>query len=1401
MVRTGPSALSPPVFFEKIRSAAEKRWKQLEDDEELAGPWHQLFRQVQSPRHVVSELLQNADDAGATYASVRIDGGTFVFEHDGADFDEAQLASLCRFGYSNKRTLHTIGFRGIGFKSTFSLGNSVDVLTPTLRIRFDRKRFSEPIWTGSPHAGPTTAVRVRIADEHRARDLEKNLAEWRDSPLSLLFFKNVRRLRIGEKDVAWTLAQGGPVPNSSWMRRKDSDSNERLLVIRSPEEEFPAEAQAEIRQERMVSDESSTPPACRVEIVVGVPGRLFVVLPTGVKTHLPFAANAPFIQDPARLKIKDPETSPTNRWLLDRIGALAGGALLAWIVDEKAPVEKRANAYALLPDVNREDRSLEGVCGASVEIAFSKSIEGKPVLLGEDGTVGRGQERVALPPALAEVWPPERTATQFDAKGRKPLSRFIAPGDRQKLLSWTLLEEIDKARVLAVLSSQRVTRPAEWKGLEKLWLYLAADLTGYSYSLRREQMRVLPVQGSEVLHSASETVRLGEKKFLKSEDDWKFLGTHLNVLDPRWPRFIADTKRDSEGRPESPAAKTANASIQILERLDLHEPADASSVIEKFALAFFAKPVSVAECVRLAHIAAELEASVGESFHFVTRANGVSAPGDVLVDADGSLEALLPEGLQESRLLHPHYVGPSQSCSREKWNAWIASGRSGVPTFPPFVPKTKEVWGDSKIEAEVQECGYDEPLTSHYKVERFRLDDWDFEPELLKHWESSGDSSVWGQIVERILGQSEGFWAEAASARVLQFSSKNGTTTRTIASGLVPRWVRRLRDLPCLRDVHGKLCQPAELLLRTPETEPLRDVEAFVHPALDREATRPLLDLLGVRSNPTGPAQLLERIRALSRAPTPPIAEVEKWYRRLDQLAPHCSTDDLDLVRKAFGEEKLILTDSGSWTTARTVYLAPDEEDVPGADIIRSGVRDLTLWHRVGVNERPTADMSIRWLRTLRSGEKLSADDMRRARAFVVRHPVRVWHDCSHWPNLAGEWCPVSELAYALSLQSLIPWTHLHEWVKQKTADFQRLPVDVLAAEPFSAIPTLSSCVEDALQDADADAEREARPWLTTFGEVLRRIVREDLSEQARLRELATELAQTHWVIAPDLAILPYIDGKPAGTPRESGVAWQEQTLYTRKLTKARLARIVPAEIGRAFELPEIKAALDYCFDRSPDDVREYLTENFELAEEDTVLPDMPAAVEGVPAAAAPDELDPPPASASEPESVTPVETSNGAEPESDHSIDEPPSEETEEAPKKREPKAPPKPSLIERFARVSGFAPDGDGRFCRKSDGAAIVKTTDGEVFPWAQQSRDGNVGRYFWPEAQCLDRKPIELDAGAWNLIERHPDQYSLLLESAAGEPLELSGSTLLALQQRNELRLLPAAYRLVKNGGSGA
>lgn len=365
--------MTPPAYFETIRREAAGRWVKLEDDPELAAPWHQIFRQVQSLRHVLSELLQNADDAEATEAWIGIeDDGTFFFEHNGEDFTDEQFRSLCRFGYSNKRNLFTIGFRGIGFKSTFSLGTPVSILTPTLSVAFHTQRFTEPIWVGSDiGSNGRTRITVNIVDEYRRMEIERNFDDWLQSPLSLLFFRHIRCIHLSDKELRWQNQGDGPVANSKWVEFAGNES-EPFLHVRSVAEPFPSAALEEIRKERMASDDGGHEfPPCSVEIALGVEGRLYVVLPTGGDTGLPFCGNAPFILTPDREHIKSPAISDTNRWLLDRMGRLAANTMLDWLANEELPIEERAVAYALMPPTATPGISPDHQHGELARDAFS----------------------------------------------------------------------------------------------------------------------------------------------------------------------------------------------------------------------------------------------------------------------------------------------------------------------------------------------------------------------------------------------------------------------------------------------------------------------------------------------------------------------------------------------------------------------------------------------------------------------------------------------------------------------------------------------------------------------------------------------------------------------------------------------------------------------------------------------------------------------------------------------------------------------------------------------------------------------------------------------------------------------------------------------------------------------
>lgn len=1412
------ATVSAPVYFETIRQHAARRWSQLEADAELAAPWHQLFKQVQSPRHILSELLQNADDAGATEASVCVEDGVFLFAHNGEDFKEEHFASLCRFGYSNKRALHTIGFRGIGFKSTFSLGDCVELFTPTLSVAFNRRRFTEPSWIErNNESDGRTHVRVAIRDPRLQAEVERNLSDWRESPVSLLFFKHLRRLRIGTYDLKWDAIGPGPVIDSVRMAL-NGDSSTAYILLSSGQEAFPAEALAEIRQERMLeSEEDGAFPPCRVQIVLGATGRLYVVLPTGVETELPFACNAPFVQDPARLKIKDPETSPTNRWLLERCGHLAASAMLEWLRNENASEDERAKAYAILPDVDLDASSLEDVCAAIAQESFAGAVAGCNLLLSETGELCKEQECVMMARQIHDVWASSSVTSRFDKLGRPLLSVHVAAGDRRKLRNWGMVDEIDKAMILAVLKEQRFPTPSSWSQLLMLWAYVAPDITGYRYFPAADKLNIVPVSHGDSLLSASEVVRLDERRLLHSQSDSEFMRNLVTVVHEDWIAYLGLRHAALKSDPKSPGAEAVAAANAVLEKLGLALPSDLSRVFANVAAEFFSSDSCDPDnCVRLAQIAAKLAEDVSSSFWFVTCDGFLRSCEDALYfDVDGSLSALMPESVQESHILCPEYGESFESCSREDWLAWLKSGCSGLYTAPKLRAVETAFTASSGFLALLRTVspGAPKPLFPYtssrlYSYQRYTLRDFDFEEEFVARWNSMpSEENVWGQVIELLANSPPKAWGGSIHMQAEQ-TSTNGQSSARVDIGTVPAaWVRRFRAKPCLPDTHGHYRRPDELLRRNSETEALMGVEAFLHHRLDRPEIYPLLDVLGVRSSATGPQRLLDALRALAKTPTPPVTEVDKWYRRLDQYIESCSTSDSQEIQSALRYEKLVLSHEGEWTTANAIYESAGEEALPDLALIRPTVVDLSLWRRVGVAERPTADLAIAWLATLKVGDAPAGADLRRVRSLLLRYPIRIWSECGLWLNLQGEWVPTNTLKYALTMQSLVPWSHLFPSVKEQTADLQRLPGDVTRDKTFAHLPLLAECIDERMENHSLFEEsHEPKEWLRTVGIELLRIELDSAEETERIRNLAVRLATTKWIESRGLQIVPYIEGTPAGTSRSADVVWIDRQLLVEPQPGAKLAKRVPEEVAKPFGRQDIRSALDYCFERSVNDVREYLRENFALAmidqrdvpvstnaylardaESDGAKfePAAPvAAVEATDSAAECDGTGKPETTLSAETTADEHDNQTGAWPSADHderrtstSRVTPPSE---------------RPGLIERFAALRGFRMNGRGGFTH-ANGERLVRAT-GSLFSWEQYASDGELIRAYYAREHCLDRAPLELETEAWGLLEKFPVVYSMLLLNIDSAPVEMTGVQLRGMRDAGLITLYPAAYRLV-------
>ena len=438
-------------------------------------------------------------------------------------------------------------------------------------------------------------------------------------------------------------------------------------------------------------------------------------------------------------------------------------------------------------------------------------------------------------------------------------------------------------------------------------------------------------------------------------------------------------------------------------------------------------------------------------------------------------------------------------------------------------------------------------------------------------------------------------WSNSLSAKILQVAN-NGNTKGITSDKAIPQWILRFRKLNCLQDTHGRYHKPEELLRRTPETEPLLDIEAFVRAEYDIEQTRPLLIKLGVQDKPTGPEHLLERLRGLSQVSNAPIFEVQKWYNRLDQMIDNCSTEQLQLIRTYFADKPLILTSDDTWAKASEVFLQSNEEDVPDALTVHPTVNYLSLWHKIGVAVQPTAELAIDWLKSLDSGVKLSPEEIRRVGALLSRYAAIIWDRCGHWLNLDGQWVPTDWLEYKLTMKSLVPWSNLFATFKQKTADCQRLSVDLCTMLPFSKLSNLAEQIEDHLHEGLLDAGLAVeKEWMKALGQGISRIVLSDEIEEKRIRELGLRLSITKWQMTTGLEVIPYIGGTPAGSARKTTVAWKDDIFFVEDCGVAKIFKAIAQELARPFDRREIEDAIKACVERQVEFINEYLEENFKL--------------------------------------------------------------------------------------------------------------------------------------------------------------------------------------------------------------
>lgn len=129
------------------------------------------------------ELLQNADDAGATKFSIFREDDYLYVANNGRIFSKDDFESLCRSASSKKIKGSTIGYRGIGFKSVVGFSKEILVFSGEVEIMFSTERTKELI----PSALKVPLIRIPHEITYDKTFVEENIKRLKNDGYSTIF--------------------------------------------------------------------------------------------------------------------------------------------------------------------------------------------------------------------------------------------------------------------------------------------------------------------------------------------------------------------------------------------------------------------------------------------------------------------------------------------------------------------------------------------------------------------------------------------------------------------------------------------------------------------------------------------------------------------------------------------------------------------------------------------------------------------------------------------------------------------------------------------------------------------------------------------------------------------------------------------------------------------------------------------------------------------------------------------------------------------------------------------------------------------------------------------------------------------------------------------------------------
>jgi hypothetical protein len=327
----------------KLDALREKRrkWVEATQENDFEDGIKRLLTDLYPDNaHFIYELLQNAEDPGATTVRFVLSDSAVEFEHDGERlFSLKDVESITSIGSSNKRDDPTsIGKFGVGFKAVFAYSNTPEIHSGDFHFRIQDLVVPETDGVPCPAMGERNTRFVFPFDNpkkpktHAVAEVERGLRALGDN--TLLFLSHIRRIEYVLPDGA----EGS-------LERIQLDGGRIKIHSRQPGMAEQISHWLRFDEEVEVTDEDGKNKTCRIAIVYSLAedkntsGRLTwrivsldraqvsIYFPAEKETsNLHFHVHAPFASTVARDSVRD---CVANNVLLDSLAQLAAKSLVA----------------------------------------------------------------------------------------------------------------------------------------------------------------------------------------------------------------------------------------------------------------------------------------------------------------------------------------------------------------------------------------------------------------------------------------------------------------------------------------------------------------------------------------------------------------------------------------------------------------------------------------------------------------------------------------------------------------------------------------------------------------------------------------------------------------------------------------------------------------------------------------------------------------------------------------------------------------------------------------------------------------------------------------------------------------------------------------------------------------